>query len=105
MARRIFMSLVTRFLKRRFNANDGFMSMQHNAPPHTSNYMMKFFKANGTPVMSRSSASPDLNPIENIWVTIDDQLKTIRARNLKELQSMIQQIWNSITQETCKKTS
>ena len=27
----------------------------------------------------------------------------MRPRNLKELQSMIQQIWNNITEETCKK--
>ena len=49
-----------RFIKRRFNANDSFMLMQDNAPPHTSNYEMKSFKANGIPVMSCPSTSPDL---------------------------------------------
>ena len=90
-------------IKRRFNANDSFMLMQDNAPPHTSNYAMKFFKANDIQVMSCPSTSSDLNPIENIWDIIDDRLKTMRPRNLKELQSMIEQIWDNITEETCKK--
>ena len=98
MARRIFMSLMTliRCIKRRFNANDSFMLMQENGLPDTSKYGMKFFKANGIPVMSWPSTSPDLNPIENICDIIDDRLKTMRSRNLKELQSMIQQIWDRI---------
>ena len=43
------------------------------------------------------------NPIENICDIIDDRLKTMPTRNLKELQSMVQQIWDNITEETCKK--
>ena len=81
-----------RFIKRRLNANDSFMLMQDNAPPHTCNYAMKFFKTVGIPVKSCPSTSPNLNPIENIWDIIDDRLKTMRSRNLQELQSMIQQI-------------
>ena len=92
-----------RFIKRRFNANDSFLLMQDNAPPHICNYAMKFFKANDIPVMSCRSTSPDLNPIENICDMIDDRLKTMLPRNLKELQLMIQQIWDNITEETCKK--
>ena len=92
-----------RFIKRKFNATDSFMLIQDNAPSHISNYAMKFFKANGIPVMSCRSTSPDLNSIENICDIIDDRLKTMRPRNLKELQSMIEQIWDNITEETCKK--
>ena len=71
--------------------------MQDNAPSHACNYAMKFFKANGIPVMSWPSTSPDLNPIQSICDIIDDRLKTMRSRNLRELQSMIQQIWDNIT--------
>ena len=81
------------------------MSMQDNAPPYTSNYAMEFFETNGIPVMSCPSTSSDLDPIENICDIIDDRLKTMRTRNLKELQSMIEQIWDDITEETCKKIS
>ena len=92
-----------RLVKRRFNANDSFMLMQDNTPPHDCNYAMKFFKVNGIPVMSCRSTSPDLNPIENICDIIDDRLKTMWPRNLKELQPIIQQIWDNIIEETCKK--
>ena len=92
-----------RFIKRRVNTNDSFMLIQDNAPPRTSNYRMKFFKANGIPVVSCPSTSPDLNPIENICDIIDDRLKTMQSRNLKALQSIIQQICDNITEETCKK--
>ena len=81
-----------RFIKPRFSANDSFMLMQDDAPLHTCNYAMKFFKANSIPVISCPSTSPDLNPIENIWDIINDGLKTMWPRNLKELQSMIEQI-------------
>ena len=92
-----------RLIKRRFNANDSFMLMQHDTSPYTSNYAMKFFKANDIPAMSWPSISLDLNPIENICDIIDDRLKTMRPRNLKELQSMIEQIWDNVNEETCKK--
>ena len=49
-----------RFIKRRFKANDSYMLMQNNSPSHTCNYAMKFFKANGIPVVSCRSTSPDL---------------------------------------------
>ena len=82
------------------------MLMQDNAPAHTFNYAMKFFKTNGISVMSWSfHIARSFNPIENICDTIDDRLKTMRSRNLKELQSTIQQIWDNITEETCKKIS
>ena len=59
-----------RFIKRRFNGNDSFMLMQDNAPPHTSNYGMKFFKANGIPVMYCRSTSPDLLIRSQIFVIL-----------------------------------
>ena len=72
-----------RFIKRRFNANNSFMLMQDNAPSHTSNYGMKFFKANGIPVVSCPSTWPDLNPIENIWDIINDWLKYNATKKFK----------------------
>ena len=94
---------LTRFIKKAFNSKTNFTLMQDNAPPHTSNYATKFFKTQRIPVMKWPPSSPDLNPIENIWDIIDDRLKAMRPKNLKELQLMIEQIWNSITPETCKK--
>ena len=58
------------FIKRMFNANDSFMLTQHNALPHTCNYAMKFFKANGIPVMSCPSTSPDLLTRLKIFVIL-----------------------------------
>ena len=81
---------LVRFIKRRFNANDSFVLMQDNAPSHTSNYAMEFFKANSIPVMSWSSTSSDLNPIENIWDIIDDVAKKFKRTLVDDSTNMDQ---------------
>ena len=91
------------FIKRTFGAKDSFLLMQDNATPHTSKYAMNFFKKNKIPVMKWPPSSPDLNPIENLWNIIDDRLTKMRPKNLKELTSMIQQIWTNINRDTCRK--
>ena len=92
-----------RYIKQTFGVNDRFLFMQDNAPAHTSKYAMNFFKKNKIPVMKWPASSLDLNVIENMWNIIDEPLKNMRSKNLKDLQSMIQQIWTNIDHDTCKR--
>ena len=52
--------------------------------------------------MKWPSVSPDLNPIENLWDFIDNELRKMKPTNVKELEQMIQTIWDRITCFQCK---
>ena len=70
----------------------GFWYMQDNARPHVSSFAKKFFKRNEIPLLEWPPTSPDLNPIENLWDMIDNQLRTMHPKNLMKLKQMIEQI-------------
>ena len=59
---------------------DNFIFQQDNAPVHTSKFLKTFFKENDIELLPWPANSPDLNPIENIWVYISLELS---KRNLK----------------------
>ena len=52
--------------------------------------------------MKWPSVSRDLNPIENLWDFIDNELRKMKPTNVKELEQMIQTIWDRITCLQCK---
>ena len=78
----------------------GFWYMQDNARPHVSDFAKKFFERNKIPLLEWPSTSPDLNPIENLWDMIDNQLRTMHPKNLMELKQMIEEIWAKFTSAT-----
>ena len=80
----------------------GFWYMQDNARPHVSGFAKKFFERNKIPFREWPPTCPDLNPIENFWDMIDNQLRTMHPKNLMELKQMIEQMWKKSTSATCK---
>ena len=54
---------------------EGHWLYQDNDPKHTSRYIDNFFKENGIVWKRSPPESPDLNPIENIWVSLKQYLK------------------------------
>lgn len=48
--------------------------MQDNAPIHKAKKVLKWFEENGVEIMEWPPYSPDLNPIEHIWVHLKSKL-------------------------------
>ena len=65
--------------------------MQDNAPSHASNYSREFIFNNGIIKMEWPAASPDMNPIENLWSIVKIQLYC----NGKQYSSN-DELWNGI---------
>lgn len=81
---------------------DGHRLQQDNDPKHASDHIDDFFKENGVNWWPTPPESPDLNPIENIWGSLKQYLRTIfKPKNLDQLKQGIQQFWVTLTPEVC----
>ena len=74
-----------------------------NDPKHASYYIEDFFKEHNVKWWPTPPESPDLNPIENIWGSMKQYLRThYKPRNLQELKDGIENFWVTLTSEVCK---
>ena len=76
--------------------------MHDNAPSHAANATIKFLTKRGIPVsrlMQWPLASPDLNPIENLWAIVKKRISDGGMQyNSKS------EVWDAI-QQSCKGVS
>ena len=64
----------------------------------TSQWVRAYFKQQGINWWPTPAASPDLNPIENIWGSMKQYLRTIvKPRTIEELKAGVQEFWKSLT--------
>jgi transposase len=76
---------------------------QDNDPKHTSKLAKKWFVDNGIEVMEWPAQSPDLNPIEHLWVHLKRKLKQYATEptSIHELWARVDKEWNDISPEVC----
>jgi transposase len=77
---------------------------QDNDPKHRSKKADKWFEDNNINVMVWPAQSPDLNPIEHLWVELKKALKKYPrpAKGVHELWERVVEEWNKIPPETCQ---
>lgn len=80
-------------------------NMQHdNDPKHTARKTSKWIENRKIGVLQCPSQSPDLNPIENLWNYVkNDVVKRGKPSNEDDLWIIVQDVWKSIPVSYCRK--
>ncbi|CAF1398216.1 unnamed protein product [Rotaria sordida] len=85
---------------RKLGLSKHFVLMDDNNPKHRSKIVVDWVRSMGIEKLWRPSRSPDLNPLEHIWLFVKRELQKAPAQNLIELKEKIIEIWNSIEEKT-----
>jgi len=77
---------------------------QDNDPKHTSNLAKDFYSSRRIHLIEDwPSASPDINPIENIWSIMKDDVGRRMPETKQELRDSIIQAWDDIDLEVIER--
>ena len=83
---------------------DGHRFQQDNDPKHTSRWAKAYFGEKGINWWHTPASSPDLNPIENIWGSMKQYLRThVKPRTIEQLKVGIKQFWQTLTPGVCRR--
>ena len=77
-----------------WNPDSDSVFQQDNAPCHKSEGAMNDFRANNINVMDWPPASPDINPIENLWAIIKTRILKLKPTSKKDIIAGFIQVWN-----------
>jgi hypothetical protein len=73
------------------------------AKPHTAGSTAEFMSLNGIRIIADwPPSSPDLNPIENAWAWLKQQLYSQQYASLDEMWEAAQAIWASMPLSMCQ---
>ena len=73
---------------------------QDNDPKHTSRVAKDFIVENEIRTIDWPSNSPDLNPIENMWYIVKNNVEKRMPRNIDELKHFMTEEWDAIPETT-----
>lgn len=78
---------------------------QHDsAPAHSSALVRRWLADNGIEVLEWPGNSPDLNPIENLWMVLKKKVRVRQPKNMQDLVFHIKRVWcTEMLPELCKR--
>ncbi len=75
-----------------------YVLQQDNDRPHTAAYTRDWFTQNHVTVIEWPAASPNLNPIENVWQIIKYRVENIQPEKLTDWKVTIMEMWMGLDQ-------
>ena len=77
---------------------------QDSAPAPTSRRVKNWFADHDIPLLDWPGNSPDLNPIENMWMILKRRISERNCASIEELKRILTNIWvTEITPEMCQR--
>ena len=76
---------------------------QDNAKPHVGKKVSSWMEENIPQKINSPPYSPDLNPIENVWSILKNNVEKSEPKNLRELKKSINTSWEELDQQTINK--
>ena len=97
----MYQSVLTKHLTKSMKKTGTRTFMQDGAPCHTSKRMKMWFAKQNIKVLPWVGQSPDLNPIENLWMRLKHIIGRMpAARNMDEFIKNIKISWKKLEKDT-----
>lgn len=77
-----------------------YIFQQDNDPKHTSKVAKAYFEKRGFEMLEWPPQSPDLNPIEHLWMILDDRIPIHTRSNMAQFWEGVQEAWDNIPIDT-----
>ena len=85
--------------KSAFKGKKEWTFQQDNAFPHSTDRVHDFLEEKEVHVMHWSPRSPDLSPIENCWVKMEQEIRRFRPETKEELQSAVEAVIKKMNED------
>ena len=89
--------------KKKLKLPKDFIFLQDNAPAHTAKLCQEFYKEKKLNLMPFPPNSPDLNPIENVWSHIENEIRYKPLNILEDLKKEVENAWNNMDKKIIQK--